>query len=65
LVRERSSNEQLDANLKALDLTLTPEQIASLNTVSKPVLNLPDDFLAQASSFGHAEATVDSILGSE
>jgi aryl-alcohol dehydrogenase-like predicted oxidoreductase len=31
--------EQLNVNLKALDLTLTPDQIASLNDVSKPVLN--------------------------
>ena len=53
--------EQLDANLKALDLTLTPEQITSLNTVSTPVLNFPADFLAQAPSFGHAGATVDGI----
>jgi hypothetical protein len=38
---------------------LTPEQITSLNTVSKPVLNFPADFLAQAHSYGHAGGTVD------
>ena len=53
--------KQLDANLKALDLTLTPEQIASLNSVSKPVLNFPADFLAQSPSLAHAGATVNGI----
>jgi diketogulonate reductase-like aldo/keto reductase len=53
--------KQLDANLKALDLTLTPEQIASLNNASKPVLNFPTDFLAQSPSLAHAGATVNGI----
>jgi aryl-alcohol dehydrogenase-like predicted oxidoreductase len=53
--------EQLNANLKALDLTLTPEQIASLNNVSKPVLNFPADFLTQSPSYAHAGATVNGI----
>lgn len=53
--------EQLDANLKALDLTLTPEQIASLNEVSKPVLNFPADFLVPSPSFAHAGATVNGV----
>jgi aryl-alcohol dehydrogenase-like predicted oxidoreductase len=53
--------KQLDANLKALDLTLTPEQIASLNSVSKPVLNFPADFLAQSPSLAHAGATVNGV----
>jgi aryl-alcohol dehydrogenase-like predicted oxidoreductase len=55
--------EQLDANLKALDLTLTPEQIGYLNNASKPVLNFPADSLAlaQSPSFGHAGATVNGI----
>lgn len=53
--------EQLDANLKGLDLTLTPEQITALNAVSKPVLNFPADFLTQAPSFNHAGATVDGV----
>jgi hypothetical protein len=52
-----------DAGLRSArtgDFTeLAPEQITSLNTVSKPVLNFPADFLAQAPSFGHAGATVD------
>jgi len=53
--------EHLNANLKALDLTLTPEQIASLDNVSKPTLNFPTDFLAQAPTFGHAGATVNGV----
>ena len=53
--------EQLDANLKALDLTLTPEQMASLNDVSKSVLNFPADFLLQAPSLSHAGATVNGV----
>lgn len=53
--------EQLDANLKALDLTLTPEQIAVLNDVSKPVLNFPADFLTHSPSFAHAGATVNGV----
>ncbi len=54
--------EQLDANLKALDLTLTPEQIASLNEVSKPVLNFPAEFLVPSPSYSHAGATVNGVL---
>jgi aryl-alcohol dehydrogenase-like predicted oxidoreductase len=53
--------EQLDANLKALDLTLTPEQIATLNDVSKPKLNFPADFLLQSPSYSHAGATVNGV----
>ncbi len=53
--------EQLDANLKALDLTLTPEQMASLNEVSKPALNFPADFLVPSPSFAHAGATVNGV----
>jgi aryl-alcohol dehydrogenase-like predicted oxidoreductase len=53
--------EQLEANLKALDVTLTPEQIAALNEVSKPVLNFPADFLLMSPSFAHAGATVNGV----
>jgi hypothetical protein len=50
--------EQLEANLKALDLTLTPEQIVSINNVSNPVLNFPADFLAASQSDGEAGTTI-------
>lgn len=36
--------EQLEANLKALDVTLTPEQIASLDNVSRPTSKLSRRF---------------------
>jgi aryl-alcohol dehydrogenase-like predicted oxidoreductase len=52
---------QLEANLKALDLSLTPEQIASLDNVSKPVLNFPADFLTHSPSYSHAGATVNGV----
>jgi hypothetical protein len=53
--------EQLDSNLKALDLKLTPEQIASLNDASKPTLNFPADFLQMAPSLSHGGATVNGV----
>ncbi len=53
--------EQLDVNLKGLDLTLTPEQIALLDNVSKPVLNFPADFLTHSPSYAHAGATVNGV----
>jgi aryl-alcohol dehydrogenase-like predicted oxidoreductase len=56
-----STLAQLDANLKALDLTLTPEQIASLDNVSRPVLNFPADFLTHSASYSHAGATVNGV----
>lgn len=53
--------QQLQGNLKALDVTLTPDQLSRLNTVSAPTLNFPADFLAQAPSFNHAGATVNGV----
>nr|WP_321475857.1 aldo/keto reductase [uncultured Paludibaculum sp.] len=53
--------EQLEANLKALDFTLTPEQITALDNASKPVLNFPADFLAYAPSVAQAGATVNGV----
>ena len=56
-----SNLAQLDANLKALDLTLTSEQVQQLDDASKPVLNFPADFLTRLPSFSHAGATVNSV----
>ncbi|MDP9034241.1 MAG: aldo/keto reductase [Myxococcota bacterium] len=54
--------EHLDANVKALDLTLTPERIAALDELSRPVLNFPAAFNAERSpSFAHAGATVNGV----
>ncbi|NYF80616.1 aryl-alcohol dehydrogenase-like predicted oxidoreductase [Granulicella arctica] len=54
--------EHLDANLKALEITLTPEQIATLDVASKPVLNFPAEFNANLSpNFAHAGTTVNGV----
>ncbi len=54
--------EHLEANLKALDLQLTTEQIARLDAVSKPVLNFPAEFNANRSpNFEHTGATVNGV----
>ena len=54
--------EHLEDNLKALDLHLSPEQLNSLNQVSKPNLNFPADFNRDLSpNFAHAGATVNGV----
>ena len=54
--------EHLEANLKALDLHLSPEQVAKLDDVSTPTLNFPADFNTNRSpNFQHAGATVNGI----
>jgi aryl-alcohol dehydrogenase-like predicted oxidoreductase len=50
--------DQLDQNLAALDLTLTPAHVASLDKLSEPTLNFPAAFLRVASMFAHGGATV-------
>jgi aryl-alcohol dehydrogenase-like predicted oxidoreductase len=50
--------EQLGQNLAALDVDLTPEESASLDTLSRPALNFPANFLKSANMFMHAGATV-------
>ena len=52
---------QLESNLKALDLALTPEQIAALTAASRPVLNFPAEFLTRSPSYSHAGATVNGV----
>jgi aryl-alcohol dehydrogenase-like predicted oxidoreductase len=39
---------QLDDNLKALEVKLTPEQTSALDTLTKPKLNFPADFVEMA-----------------
>jgi aryl-alcohol dehydrogenase-like predicted oxidoreductase len=53
--------EQLKSNLAALDLTLTTEQMAALDQVSKPSLNFPADFLLNSPNYAHAGATVNGV----
>ena len=49
---------QLDENLAALDVTLTPDQIAALDRLSEPTLDFPAPFLNSATMFSHGGATV-------
>jgi aryl-alcohol dehydrogenase-like predicted oxidoreductase len=49
---------QLDDNLTALDVKLTPEQVAALDALSAPTLNFPANFLKAANVFMHGGATV-------
>ena len=54
--------DQLEANIKALDVQLSPEQIATLDAASKPVLNFPAEFNTNLSpNFEHAGATVNGV----
>ena len=50
--------EQLEQNLAALDVTLTAEEVASLDKLSRPMLNFPAVFLRSANMYMHAGATV-------
>ncbi len=54
--------DQLDQNLDALDVTLSPEDVAALDAVSEPQLVFPAPFLASmAASVMHAGATVNGV----
>ena len=54
--------EQLDANLAALAVTLTEEQIASLDALTHPTLSFPVDFNRNLSpNLSHAGATVNGV----
>jgi aryl-alcohol dehydrogenase-like predicted oxidoreductase len=50
--------EQLDQNLGAVDLALTPAEHQKLNALSEPQLNFPAAFLSRAGSFMHGGITV-------
>ncbi|MGE3176253.1 MAG: aldo/keto reductase [Vicinamibacterales bacterium] len=53
------TRDQLDQNLAAADVTLTPDQVAALDAVSEPALPFPSNFLKTiATSVMHAGATV-------
>lgn len=49
---------QLDENLRALDVRLSPEQIATLDEVSKPSLDFPAEFVRRAGAFSHGGTTI-------
>jgi aryl-alcohol dehydrogenase-like predicted oxidoreductase len=50
--------DQLEQNLAALDITLTPDQIARLDKLSKPALSFPMQFLNVAGTFSQGGTTV-------
>jgi aryl-alcohol dehydrogenase-like predicted oxidoreductase len=50
--------DQLDQNVGALDIPLTPVDVASLDKLSQPTLNFPAMFMRVASMFMHGGATV-------
>lgn len=52
---------QLDDNLAALDVRLTDSQLAALDSVSRPSLNFPADFLGMAPTFTHGGASVNGV----
>jgi aryl-alcohol dehydrogenase-like predicted oxidoreductase len=50
--------DQLDQNLAALDITLSRDQVARLDKLSKPTLGFPMQFLNVASMFSQGGTTV-------
>ena len=50
--------DQLEQNLAALDITLSADQIARLDELSKPTLGFPMQFLNVASMFSQGGTTV-------
>lgn len=53
--------EQLDDNLGALDVRLSPEHVAALDQVSQPTLDFPAGFLQGAPVFMHGGLTVNGV----
>ncbi len=49
---------QLDDNLAALDLELTPEQVSALDALSRPTLGFPAEMLDRVKIFMHPGLTV-------
>lgn len=52
------TEEQLDDNLAALDVKLTPAQIEKLDALTKPQLPFPADFLANSRAFYFGGTTI-------
>jgi aryl-alcohol dehydrogenase-like predicted oxidoreductase len=50
--------DQLEQNLSALDIALSPAHIASLDALSEPTLNFPATFSKMSGMFAHNGATV-------
>ena len=52
---------QLEDNIKALDVKLTPDDIASLDKLTQPKPNFPHNMLPMAPSIIHGGATVNGV----
>jgi len=52
---------QLEDNLAGLDLELHSEQIDRLNSISKPQLNFPAEFLRNASGFAYGGTNINGV----
>jgi len=50
--------EQLESNLPAVDLQLSPEHLAALDQVSRPKLNWPGDIWDNVGSIGYGGTTI-------
>ncbi len=50
--------QQLEDNVGALEVRLSPDQVAVLDAVSKPALNFPADFLVNSGAFSHGGTTL-------
>ena len=50
--------QQLDDNLGALDVKLTPENVASLDKSTTPALPFPTDMLAAVPTFAYGGTTI-------
>ena len=53
-----SRYDRLDDNLGALDVKLTPENVASLDKSTTPTLPFPTDMLAAVPTFAHGGTTI-------
>ncbi len=52
---------QLEDNLRALDVTLTAEEIAQLNTLTRPVLGFPQSMLVNVASILNGGTKVNGV----
>jgi len=53
--------KQLEDNVGALEVKLTPEEIAKLSALTKPSLDFPYDFVQGAGGFAYGDTNVDGI----
>lgn len=55
--------KQLEDNVAALDVKLTPAQVQALDELSTPTLPFPVAFLSRASAFMHPGLTINGVTG--